>query len=189
LIEKCTAIDAVASTWVDDLVFSGSETRNLMEPTRKLFADHGFILSAAKREVLGPRDTKEITGIRLGGEMLRAPRRKLSDIRAGIHKIKLGVIAEENLSRYVAQLCGRLQHVIAINPKDGLDLFLELQMLCKGRHRIARHLKPLEKRLSGLASRCPKSQALERKALSIDETTDTVNIDAKLVKPAPPRIP
>ena len=87
VLEACSAQGIVATAWVDDLIFSGENARSVMEPVRQILAANGFKLSAKKRIILAGRAPKVITGIRLGAGRIRAPKDKLHDIRAAIHKL------------------------------------------------------------------------------------------------------
>jgi RNA-directed DNA polymerase len=118
ILRQCAQLDVKPGAFVDDLIFSGSNARSLMEPTRKLLGRSGFSFSAKKREILTSRDEKLVTGIRDGKDGPRAPRRKLSDLRAGFHKLKLGVIPEAERADYIKRLAARVSHIRTICEKD-----------------------------------------------------------------------
>lgn len=75
------------TTWVDDLIFSGKDARDVMETVRKVLAQNGFKMAPRKREIMGPKTEKVITGGRLGGRQVRAPHQKMSELRASIHRL------------------------------------------------------------------------------------------------------
>ncbi len=126
--EKCSETGVEKTAYVDDLIFSGENSRLLMEPARKLLAREGLKLSARKREILGPRDVKIITGNRLGARSVRAPKSKLKGARAGIHKIELGLIPSDKLSEYVASLRARITHIASICARDATSLQAKLDL-------------------------------------------------------------
>jgi RNA-directed DNA polymerase len=133
--KRCIDADVEKTAYVDDLIFSGENSRLLMEPTRQLLAKEGLKLSARKREILGPRDVKIITGNRLGAGRVRAPRSKLKDIRAGIHKIKLGLIPANEMSKYVDSLRARIRHIASICAQDARSLQEKLDLHFDESHR------------------------------------------------------
>ncbi len=126
--ERCTEAAVKKTAYVDDLIFSGDNSRRLMEPTRLLLSQEGLKLAAKKREILGPRDVKIITGNRLGAGRVRAPRSKLKDIRAGLHKLKLGLIPANEMPKYVAALKARIRHIASICAQDAHSLQASLDL-------------------------------------------------------------
>jgi len=127
VLEACAEKGIVATAWIDDLIFSGAEARSMMEPVRQILAANGFKMSAKKRIILTARDPKVITGVRLGASRVRAPKEKLKDIRAAIHKLKVGTVKGHQLERYIAGLKGRIDHVERICPQDADPLKKMLQ--------------------------------------------------------------
>jgi hypothetical protein len=89
-----------------------------MEPTRRRLARDKFSFPNKKREVLGRYDAKIVAGIRDGKDGPRAPKKKLSDLRAGFHKLKLGLVSESEKPDYVKRLAARVSHIDQICPKD-----------------------------------------------------------------------
>lgn len=106
------------STWVDDLVFSGAAARNVMEVVRMTLAANGFKDSRRKREILGPRDQKVITGARLGRNQVRVPHKVMSDLRAAIHRLGAGTVPHGEIEKYRLNLVGRIAHVRSIHSGD-----------------------------------------------------------------------
>lgn len=111
------------TTWVDDIVISGKESRSLMESIRGTIAAHGFKIAPAKRVILGPRSEKEVTGVRLGRLGPRATRRKMSELRAAIFRLSCGQVAIDDMQKYSANLRGRIAHVASVCKADGDKLF------------------------------------------------------------------
>jgi RNA-directed DNA polymerase len=110
------------STWVDDLIFSGADAREVMETVRATLALHGFKVSREKRKVLGPRNEKIITGVRLGRREGRAPHKLMADLRAAIHRLAIGVVPADDLERYRQNLAGRIAHIESIHAGDAAKL-------------------------------------------------------------------
>jgi RNA-directed DNA polymerase len=129
ILDKSEELGVKPGAFVDDLIFSGDRARQLMDPTRKLLGRDGFSFSAAKREILGPRDQKVITGIRAGKDGPRAPRNKLSDLRAGFHKLKIGLVPEAARPDYIKRLAARVAHINNICPKDAATFIKQLETL------------------------------------------------------------
>jgi RNA-directed DNA polymerase len=110
------------TTWVDDLIFSGTAAREVMEPVRAILASKGFKIAPEKREIMGPRDEKVITGGRLGRFCVRAPHNKMSELRAAIHRLAIGSVDEQDLDKYRQNLAGRIAHIASIHPGDAAKL-------------------------------------------------------------------
>ena len=110
------------TTWVDDLIFSGGAARDVMETVRKILAQNGFKAASNKREILGPKAEKVITGVRLGRHQTRAPHRKMSEIRASIHRLAIGLVPQAETDRYRRNLAGRIASVRSICKSDGQKL-------------------------------------------------------------------
>jgi RNA-directed DNA polymerase len=130
ILDQCAKLDVKTGAFVDDIVFSGGPAaKSMMQPTRKLLGRDGFSFSARKREVLGPRDSKLVTGIRDGSDGPRAPYKKLGDLRAGFHKLAIGVVPELEKTDYIKRLAARVSHVNKICPKDAARYIAMLEEL------------------------------------------------------------
>jgi hypothetical protein len=110
------------STWVDDLIFSGPGARAIMEDVRSVLALHGFKAAPEKRDIFGPHDEKVITGVRLGRFTVRAPHRKMSELRAAIHRLRIGGVSPENRRQYILNLTSRIAHIGQISKHDANKL-------------------------------------------------------------------
>jgi hypothetical protein len=132
VLETCSEMNIIPTAWVDDLIFSGSEARCVMELVRRTLAACGFKMSSKKRIILTDRDAKIITGIRLGAGRARAPKDKLRDIRAAIHKLEIGAISRSERRKYIASLKGRLNHIERICSKDASRLIRKLESVLVG---------------------------------------------------------
>ncbi len=110
------------STWVDDLIFSGTRTREVMETVRSTLASNGFKDAREKRVILGPRDQKVFTGTRLGRFQPRASHKAMSDLRAAIHRLAISDVSSEEIDKYRSNLSGRIAHLASINKGDANKL-------------------------------------------------------------------
>lgn len=102
-----------------------------MSLVRQTLADNGFKMSAKKRIILSGRDAKVITGVRLGAGRLRAPKEKLADLRAAIHKLDMSLIEQSERGKYIESLRGRVRHIESICPQDALPLQRQLDRALK----------------------------------------------------------
>jgi RNA-directed DNA polymerase len=132
VLDTSSSLGIVPTAWVDDLVFSGTEARSVMELVRQTLAANGFKMSSKKRIILTGRDTKVITGIRLGAGRVRAPKETLRDIRAAIHKIEIGAISRSERGKYIVSLKGRLNHIERICSEDASRLVRKLESVLLG---------------------------------------------------------
>jgi hypothetical protein len=110
------------STWIDDLIFSGTEARSVMEAVRSILASHGFRAAPEKRDIFGPRDEKVVTGARIGRFTVRAPHRKMSELRAAIFRFRVGAVEPDDRERYLINLTSRIAHIGQIYRKDAEKL-------------------------------------------------------------------
>jgi hypothetical protein len=110
------------TTWVDDLFFSGRSAWKVMETVRATLASSGFRVAPNKREILGPKSEKLIAGVRLGRYQVRAPHKKMADLRAAIHRLAFGGVNSEELGKYRTNLSARIAHIASINASDATRL-------------------------------------------------------------------
>lgn len=110
------------TTWVDDLIFSGPAAREIMETVRATLAAAGFRIASEKREILGTKSEKNVTGVRIGRYGPRAPRRKMSELRAAIHRLAVGEIGAAEIERYRQNLSARVAHISTIHEADAAKL-------------------------------------------------------------------
>jgi hypothetical protein len=121
----CTASEIFGltiTTWVDDLIFSGPGARNVMETVRTTLAAHGFKDAPKKREILGPKSEKCVTGVRIGRNGPRAPHKKASDIRAAIHWLATGAVDHADIESYSHNLSARIANLATIHRGDAAKL-------------------------------------------------------------------
>jgi RNA-directed DNA polymerase len=132
VLSACEDCQITPTAWVDDLIFSGDKARSVMELVRRTLAEHGLKLSAKKRVVLNGRDPKEIAGVRMGATKLRAKKKTLHDIRAGIHNWKNGRVTERGREKDLSSLQGQIAHVRSICPSDAVPLEKRLKLALTG---------------------------------------------------------
>jgi RNA-directed DNA polymerase len=149
ILQACEDKGIAATAWVDDLIFSGSNARIVMEQVRNALAANGLRLSSKKTCILNARKPKIITGARLGKDGLRASKEKLREIRAGIHNLKCGRVTHLGQEKDIAKLRGKLAFVKSLCPSDAAPLIASLD-------RLERDLKKSEKS----TSRCPLTKDL-----------------------------
>lgn len=121
------------STWIDDLAFSGERAKDLIEPSVSLLAANGLKVKRDKIEIMGPRAVKLLTGTRLGSREVRAPKDKISRVRAGIHNLRVGLVSPNDEERYIMGLVGQLRFIHQLCPRDAYVYAGELKDACKGR--------------------------------------------------------
>src|SRR5712692_4903336 len=63
---KCLSEGVVYSSWVDDLAFSGSNPRAIIQTAVEALRAGGFAVSHSKLKIMGSRDVKILNGTRLG---------------------------------------------------------------------------------------------------------------------------
>jgi hypothetical protein len=118
LLRQCSELGVTPGSYVDDIQFSGRQARLMMEPTRRRLARDGFSFPNKKREVLGSFEPKIVAGVRAGKDGLRAPKKKLSNLRAAFHKLELGLIPDVEKPDYLKRLAAQINHINQICPKD-----------------------------------------------------------------------
>ena len=118
----------VPSAYVDDVIFSGDNSRQMMEPMRQTLAEDGLKLASKKRKVLGPKKAKILTGVRLGRDEIRAPYEKIKDLRAGIHKLTLGIPLPKGKKMYLESIHAKLRHIESLCARDGAKLRKQLAL-------------------------------------------------------------
>jgi RNA-directed DNA polymerase len=131
VLASCGELNVKPTAWIDDLIFSGENARTVMNLVRQTLGDNGFKMSAKKRIILSGRDVKVITGVRLGAGRIRAPKEKVADLRAAIHKLELSLIEPTGRGRYIESLRGRLGHIENICSQDAVPLQRKLERALK----------------------------------------------------------
>lgn len=130
----CRELGVEYSTYIDDLAFSGERARELIQVAASTLGPHGLCLKRNKIRVMGPRATKILTGTRLGSHQVRAPKEKLSRVRSGIHKLRAGLVGEQDKEKYIRGLVGQLRFIHQLCPRDVRSCARELIAVGKGLH-------------------------------------------------------
>jgi len=120
----CEESQLTITTWVDDLVFSGPAARKVMEQVRAILARNGLRLAPEKREILGSRTEKVVTGARIGKLRPRATHRAMSELRSAIHRLAIGLVQPADAMHYRRNLLARIQHIRSICAEDADKLML-----------------------------------------------------------------
>lgn len=125
----CEQKDLTITAWVDDLIFSGAAARTVMVKVREVLAANGLKTAPRKREILGTKNVKVITGVRLGRFTTRASREKMSELRAALHRLATGKVKPDELDRYRQNLAARIAHVASIHKGDAEKLRCQARTL------------------------------------------------------------
>lgn len=129
ILSQSRELGVTPGAYVDDIQFSGPNARLMMEPTRRRLARDGFSFPNKKREVMGRHKPKIVAGIRAGKYGPRAPKKKLSDLRAGFKNLELGRVPDSEKPEYIKRLAARVSHINQICPKDAAKYQALLQLL------------------------------------------------------------
>ena len=123
--DDCCRHNVQYSTWVDDLAFSGDSAREVINVAVHALAIAGFAAPHKKQKIMGPGTTKVLTKVLLGRFPTVLPER-CSQLRSGIHKLKTGQIATDELAPYLQSLKGSIAYVESIDPRRGKGLRQQL---------------------------------------------------------------
>jgi RNA-directed DNA polymerase len=123
--DECSRAGVRYSTWVDDLALSGQGTRRIIGAVVGALSKNGFSVSHRKLRVMGPGDSKVLTGLLLGRRP-SATQERLSNLRSGIHKLRTGQIPKEFQSTYARSVYGGIHFVASLVPSKGQRLKRDL---------------------------------------------------------------
>lgn len=123
---ECAHRDVAYSTWVDDLAFSGKHARELVPTVVKSLRAAGFSISHKKLKIMGPGTRKVLNGVLMDRFPNVLPER-VSSLRSGIHKLRNGEVAPNDVEKYVRQLRGRITYVGSVSVTKGAKLMRDLQ--------------------------------------------------------------
>lgn len=130
------------TVWVDDIAISGSDALHWVERVRRPLAEKGFSFPRRKRVISLKNDSKVLTGTRLGRYHVRALPQALKSIRAGIHKLRAGLIPKSEQPAYLLSLRARLAHVESICPTDAARLKSDFEAVSKSTLKRPSHQCP-----------------------------------------------
>jgi len=123
---ECEKQGVLYSTWVDDLAFSGSEARQVIQVPVETLRGAGFSVSRRKLKVMGPADRKILTGVLMSRFPSVVPE-YLSQLRAGIHRLLMKDVDPSEMASYIRSLEGRIAHVASIVPLKSKKLLRDLE--------------------------------------------------------------
>jgi RNA-directed DNA polymerase len=129
----CADSGVVYSTWIDDLAFSGDRAREMIQVAASVLGVYGLRLKRGKIKIMGSRAIKLLTGTRLGGRQVRAPKEKLSRIRSGIHKLRTGLVTRQDEEKYIRGLVAQLRFIHQLCPDDVGPYAGDLMAVSQGR--------------------------------------------------------
>jgi hypothetical protein len=125
IVEECRKNGVRYSTWIDDLAFSGESPQVVIPKVVAILKKAGFKISRRKLKVMTSGEPQVLNNLLLnGGGGIGRPR--LSQARAGIHKLQLDVIASDGKEKYVRALKGRIAFINSMNNRRGEELMGEL---------------------------------------------------------------
>lgn len=118
IVSACRSVGVVYSTWVDDLAFSGENSRCVIQIAVDVLRAAGLAVSHKKLRVMGPGSRKILNGI-VVGRKLNVTSQYRNGIRSGIHKLRVGVVDQATFDLYVKSMNGSIDHVSRFNTRLG----------------------------------------------------------------------
>lgn len=112
----CEAAGIRYSSWVDDLAFSGLNAREIVQSVVSALIQAGFRLSHQKIKIMGAGDRKTLNKLVLS-KFVSVERAYVSRIRAGIHNLRTGKVANAEVPAYVRGLEGSINYVHLMQPQ------------------------------------------------------------------------
>ncbi|PYS67428.1 MAG: hypothetical protein DMF69_23060 [Acidobacteria bacterium] len=126
----CAQHGITYTTWVDDLIFSGAESRSVINVAVAALREGGFSLPHKKLKIMTAGKRMRVTGVLLGKKP-GVIRRYARDTRAGIYRLTKGDLAEPKVDRYVKSIRGRIAHINRLNPNVARSLDHQFQLALK----------------------------------------------------------
>lgn len=118
---ECNRQNVRYSTWVDDLAFSGDNAPEIIDIAVEALSSCGFAAPHKKQKIMGPGSRKVLTKVLMAKFPTVLPE-TLSQLRSGIHKVRVRQIPNAELEAYLLSLEGRICQVENINPRKGKSL-------------------------------------------------------------------
>jgi RNA-directed DNA polymerase len=119
--EACQKAHVCYSTWVDDLAFSGVDSRGILPVVIRTLKTAGFGVSRKKIKIMGPGTKKVLNGILLDRFPTVVPER-IAQLRSGIYKLRTNQVPSDSLRDYVLQLGSSIAQVGSITPEKARRL-------------------------------------------------------------------
>jgi RNA-directed DNA polymerase len=126
----CDARSVHYSTWVDDLAFSGANARDVLPTVIQTLKDSGLAVSPSKLRIMGPGTRKVLNGVLLGHFPSVLPER-VSQLNAGIHNLKIGLVPEQARRNYIQRLGSSIAQVASISPRRAAPLQADLDAVVR----------------------------------------------------------
>lgn len=111
----CQANSILYTTWIDDLAFSGAESRTVIDVAIIALRAGGFSIPHKKLRIMRGGERMLLTGL-LVGKKPGITREYISRTRSGIHKLLTGQVLEWEIGTYSKKLIGRIAHIRRVNP-------------------------------------------------------------------------
>lgn len=121
----CSKRGVVYSTFVDDISLSGDQAPNMIRNVVESLRRGGLAVSHKKLKVMRAGSRKELHGQHVGPHPT-IPRQFRSQVRSGIHKLRKGLVDEEQLTSYVRALSGKINYIGTVNVTQGHKLATQL---------------------------------------------------------------
>ena len=99
----CSERGVSYGTWLDDLIFSGANSTDVINVAVKVLQNSGFSISHSKLRIMPSNNRQTITGLIVNSE-LGIPRSYISDVRAGIHNLSSGRVSDVEQNQYIRSL-------------------------------------------------------------------------------------
>jgi hypothetical protein len=113
--DYCQTNSILYTTWIDDLAFSGAESRSVINIAVLALRAGGFSLPHKKLRIMRAGERMQLTGV-LIGKKPGVTREYISQTRSGIHKLLTGQVLEWEIETYSKRLIGRIAHIRRLNP-------------------------------------------------------------------------
>jgi len=116
----------IFTRYVDDLIFSGAASQDLVATAIEALRKAGFRVARAKIALMRARELQEVTGLSVNSHLgPSVPRYKRSRVRAAIHSLPSRCDNQE-FATVLRSLKGRVQHVSITNFGAGQALQRQL---------------------------------------------------------------
>jgi len=136
--DYCREKGILYTTWIDDLAFSGEESRRVINVAVEALRNGGFAAPHRKLRIMPTHDRQFLTGLLLN----RQPgilREYVSATRSGIHKLASRCVPTSGRERYVRSIEGRIAYIRMVNPRRARPLELNLASTLEILNRSVRH--------------------------------------------------
>ncbi|MDE2059629.1 MAG: RNA-directed DNA polymerase [candidate division NC10 bacterium] len=113
--------------FVDDIAFSGVESRSVINPVVEILHHAGFRVPHRKVKVMPNWKPQVITGLLVNNKRIVVPRKNRSQVRAAIHQLKYLPAESSRRTKSITSILGRITHIEAIKkgPENGLRNYFD----------------------------------------------------------------